>query len=104
LAAEEMKKSRRSMEGSSSGTLCFATSWSRDACDACDAGHVNADAVAATKARGATNLIMVVCYVQNNDMVVVGVECESVSQYRTAEGTLSPTLIVRLIVRSATTK
>jgi hypothetical protein len=26
LAAEEMKKSRRSMEGSSSGTLCFATS------------------------------------------------------------------------------
>jgi hypothetical protein len=62
LAAEEMKKSRRSMEGSPSGTLCFATSRSRDACDACDAGHVNADAVAATKARGATNLIMVVCY------------------------------------------
>jgi hypothetical protein len=57
LAAEEIKKLRRSMEVSS---FCFV------ACNACDMRDdrivgVNADAVAATKARsGATTTLMVV--------------------------------------------
>ena len=58
LAAEEMKKSRRSMEVSS---FCF------DAFNAdvvrVDVGNVNEDAVATIKASGATNFIVTVCFI-----------------------------------------